>query len=68
METLTLIEAFAAIDSKVNEMTDSLDALLNNLYVDGSLVHANMANREEALKVYFSYMRVEVQKELNQEK
>lgn len=39
-----------------------------DLYVDGSLVHANMANREEAIKVYFSYMRVEVQKELNQEK
>ena len=39
-----------------------------DLYVDGSLVHADMANREEAIKVYFSYMRVEVQKELNQEK
>lgn len=30
MEKLTIAEAFAAIDSKVNEMTDSLDALLNN--------------------------------------
>lgn len=35
-----------------------------DLYVDGSLVHANM-NREDATKVYFSY--VKVQKELNKE-
>lgn len=41
---------------------------LYDLYVDGSLVHANMYDREGAIKVYFSYMRVEVQHELNQEK
>ena len=28
-----------------------------NLYVDGSLIHANM-NREGAIKVYFSYVKV----------
>lgn len=28
-----------------------------NLYVDGSLIHTNM-NREEAIKVYFSYVKV----------
>ena len=27
-----------------------------NLYVDGSLIHANM-NREGAIKVYFSYVK-----------
>ena len=35
-----------------------------NLYVGGSLVHAHM-NREEAVKVYFSY--VKVQKRLKKE-
>ena len=29
-----------------------------DLYVDGSLVHANM-NREGAIKVYFSYVKVQ---------
>lgn len=28
-----------------------------NLYVDGSLIHTNM-NREEAIKAYFSYVKV----------
>ena len=28
-----------------------------NLYVDGSLIRTNM-NREEAIKVYFSYVKV----------
>lgn len=28
-----------------------------NLYVDGSLIHANMDNKE-AIKVYFSYVKV----------
>lgn len=29
----------------------------HNLYVDGSLIRTNM-NREEAIKVYFSYVKV----------
>jgi hypothetical protein len=49
MEKLTIAEAFAAIDSKVNEMMDSLDTLLNNPNVSENTKRTQKFQRSTAI-------------------
>ena len=49
MEKLTIAEAFAAIDSKVIEMMDSLDVLLNNPDVSENTKRTQKFQRNTAI-------------------